>query len=206
MKNIFDVLCKREMTQLNLFLKMWQSGCSAGEHIIFKSRKWQNVFCSLYFSFSFRSFHRWEWWPSTTISSSRLWWEKCTLKFVFIGDTRQSKTKLISALKWPCKISGNIAHFINTVKKTEKVTLWTRASISLRSFSLQDLFALDLEPYRYSGVNMTGFRLLNVDDPWVASTMDRWAMERLQGPKQESGLMDGIMTVNLILLFYITEH
>lgn len=60
----------------------------------------------------------------------------------------------------------------------------------------QDLFALDLEPYRYSGVNMTGFRLLNVDHPLVASTMDRWAMERLQGPKQESGLMDGIMTVS----------
>lgn len=67
------------------------------------------------------------------------------------------------------------------------------------ALSLQDLFALDLEPYRYSGVNMTGFRLLNVDDPWVASTMDRWAMERLQGPKQESGLMDGIMTVSAAL-------
>lgn len=69
---------------------------------------------------------------------------------------------------------------------------------------LQDLFALDLEPYRYSGVNMTGFRLLNVDDPWVASTMDKWAMERLQGPKQESGLMDGIMTVNTSLCCSIT--
>lgn len=69
---------------------------------------------------------------------------------------------------------------------------------------LQDLFALDLEPYRYSGVNMTGFRLLNVDDPWVASTMDKWAMERLQGPKQESGLMDGIMTVNTSILCLIS--
>lgn len=67
--------------------------------------------------------------------------------------------------------------------------------------TLQDLFALDLEPYRYSGVNMTGFRLLNVDHPWVASTMDRWAMERLQGPKQESGLMDGIMTVSPAVYF-----
>lgn len=67
---------------------------------------------------------------------------------------------------------------------------------SFPSTPLQDLFALDLEPYRYSGVNMTGFRLLNVDHPSVASTMDRWAMERLQGPKQESGLMDGIMTVS----------
>lgn len=60
---------------------------------------------------------------------------------------------------------------------------------------------MDLEPYRYSGVNMTGFRLLNVDHPWVASTMDRWAMERLQGPKQESGLMDGIMTVSPAVYF-----
>lgn len=70
------------------------------------------------------------------------------------------------------------------------------ASSPFPSNPLQDLFALDLEPYRYSGVNMTGFRLLNVDHPSVASTMDRWAMERLQGPKQESGLMDGIMTVS----------
>lgn len=52
---------------------------------------------------------------------------------------------------------------------------------------------------------MTGFRLLNIDDSWVASTMDKWAMERLQGPKQESGLLDGVMTVSHILLFYITE-
>lgn len=66
---------------------------------------------------------------------------------------------------------------------------------------MQDLFALDLEPYRYSGVNMTGFRLLNIDDPWVASTMDKWAMERLQGPKQESGLMDGVMTVSPDLFY-----
>lgn len=72
-------------------------------------------------------------------------------------------------------------------------TLWTWTEL----FILQDLFALDLEPYRYSGVNMTGFRLLNVDDPWVASTMDKWAVERLQGPKQDSDLIDGIMTVRL---------
>uniref|UniRef100_H2TBI0 Glutamate receptor n=1 Tax=Takifugu rubripes TaxID=31033 RepID=H2TBI0_TAKRU len=68
-------------------------------------------------------------------------------------------------------------------------------------FTTLDLFALDLEPYRYSGVNMTGFRLLNVDNPWVASTMDKWAMERLQGPKQESGLMDGIMTTDAALMY-----
>lgn len=63
-------------------------------------------------------------------------------------------------------------------------------------FVWQDLFALDLEPYRYSGVNMTGFRLLNFDDPWVAATIDKWAMDRVQGPKQESGLLDGVMTVS----------
>ncbi|AWO99750.1 putative glutamate receptor ionotropic kainate 1 [Scophthalmus maximus] len=68
-------------------------------------------------------------------------------------------------------------------------------------FTTLDLFALDLEPYRYSGVNMTGFRLLNIDDPWVASTMDKWAMERLQGPKQESGLMDGVMTTDAALMY-----
>ncbi|KAI3373711.1 hypothetical protein L3Q82_022293, partial [Scortum barcoo] len=73
-------------------------------------------------------------------------------------------------------------------------------------FTTLDLFALDLEPYRYSGVNMTGFRLLNVDDPYVASTMDRWAMERLQGPKQESGLMDGIMTTDAALMYDACVH
>ncbi|KAM7398088.1 hypothetical protein PAMA_006116 [Pampus argenteus] len=68
-------------------------------------------------------------------------------------------------------------------------------------FTTLDLFALDLEPYRYSGVNMTGFRLLNIDDPWVGSTMDKWAMERRQGPKQESGLMDGVMTTDAALMY-----
>lgn len=63
---------------------------------------------------------------------------------------------------------------------------------------LQDLFALDLEPYRYSGVNMTGFRLLNIDSSQVASVVERWAMERLQAPsKAETGMMEGMMTVSL---------
>ncbi|XP_067113889.1 glutamate receptor ionotropic, kainate 1 isoform X3 [Osmerus mordax] len=69
-------------------------------------------------------------------------------------------------------------------------------------FTTLDLFALDLEPYRYSGVNMTGFRLLNLDDPYVASTMERWATERHQAlPKQESGLMDGVMTTEAALMY-----
>eukprot|EP00063_Salmo_salar_P010492 XP_013985327.1 PREDICTED: glutamate receptor ionotropic, kainate 1 [Salmo salar] len=69
-------------------------------------------------------------------------------------------------------------------------------------FTTLDLFALDLEPYRYSGVNMTGFRLLNIDDPYVASTMEKWSLERLQAPpKQESGLMDGVMTTEAALMY-----
>uniref|UniRef100_A0AAZ3RHI7 Glutamate receptor n=1 Tax=Oncorhynchus tshawytscha TaxID=74940 RepID=A0AAZ3RHI7_ONCTS len=69
-------------------------------------------------------------------------------------------------------------------------------------FTTLDLFALDLEPYRYSGVNMTGFRLLNIDDPYVASTMERWSLERLQAPpKQESGLMEGVMTTEAALMY-----
>lgn len=71
----------------------------------------------------------------------------------------------------------------------------------LHSFCIvspQDLFALDLEPYRYSGVNMTGFRLLNIENPQVASVVERWAMERLQAPtKAETGMMEGMMTVSV---------
>ncbi|XP_023801350.1 glutamate receptor ionotropic, kainate 1 isoform X3 [Cyanistes caeruleus] len=62
-------------------------------------------------------------------------------------------------------------------------------------FTTLDLFALDLEPYRYSGVNMTGFRLLNIENPHVSSVVDKWSMERLQAPpRPESGLRDGTMT------------
>uniref|UniRef100_A0A673I4D6 Glutamate receptor ionotropic, kainate 1-like n=1 Tax=Sinocyclocheilus rhinocerous TaxID=307959 RepID=A0A673I4D6_9TELE len=62
-------------------------------------------------------------------------------------------------------------------------------------FTTLDLFALDLEPYRYSGVNMTGFRLLNIVNPHVASVVEKWSMERLQAPpKPETGLLDGMMT------------
>lgn len=62
--------------------------------------------------------------------------------------------------------------------------------------SLQDLYALDLEPYRYSGVNLTGFRILNVDNPHVSAIVEKWSMERLQAaPRAESGLLDGVMMV-----------
>nr|XP_015197435.1 PREDICTED: glutamate receptor ionotropic, kainate 1 isoform X6 [Lepisosteus oculatus] len=69
-------------------------------------------------------------------------------------------------------------------------------------FTTLDLFALDLEPYRYSGVNMTGFRLLNIDNPGVASVIEKWSMERLQAPpKPESGLLDGMMTTEAALMY-----
>ncbi|KAJ8405083.1 hypothetical protein AAFF_G00330040 [Aldrovandia affinis] len=69
-------------------------------------------------------------------------------------------------------------------------------------FTTLDLFALDLDPYRYCGVNMTGFRILNIENPQVASIVDKWAMERLQAtPKPESGLLDGIMTTDAALTY-----
>ncbi|XP_041127511.1 glutamate receptor ionotropic, kainate 1 [Polyodon spathula] len=69
-------------------------------------------------------------------------------------------------------------------------------------FTTLDLFALDLEPYRYSGVNITGFRLLNIDNAHVASVVDKWSMERLQAPpKPETGLLDGIMTTEAALMY-----
>ncbi|XP_061538544.1 glutamate receptor ionotropic, kainate 1 isoform X3 [Phycodurus eques] len=69
-------------------------------------------------------------------------------------------------------------------------------------FTTLDLFALDLEPYRYSGVNMTGFRLLNIDNPKVASVVERWATERLQAPsKAETGMMEGMMTTEASLMY-----
>ncbi|KAI4548601.1 hypothetical protein MG293_000931 [Ovis ammon polii] len=62
-------------------------------------------------------------------------------------------------------------------------------------FTTLDLFALDLELYRYSGVNMTGFRLLNIDNPHVSAIIEKWSMERLQAPpRPETGLLDGMMT------------
>uniref|UniRef100_A0A3Q2PTW1 Glutamate ionotropic receptor kainate type subunit 2 n=1 Tax=Fundulus heteroclitus TaxID=8078 RepID=A0A3Q2PTW1_FUNHE len=65
-------------------------------------------------------------------------------------------------------------------------------------FTTLDLFALDVEPYRYSGVNMTGFRILNTENSQVASIIEKWSMERLQAPpKPDSGLLDGFMTVSL---------
>ncbi|XP_045140470.1 glutamate receptor ionotropic, kainate 1 isoform X6 [Echinops telfairi] len=69
-------------------------------------------------------------------------------------------------------------------------------------FTTLDLFALDLELYRYSGVNMTGFRLLNIDNPQVSSVIEKWSMERLQAPpRPETGLLDGMMTTEAALMY-----
>uniref|UniRef100_A0A8C3GHT2 Glutamate receptor n=1 Tax=Cairina moschata TaxID=8855 RepID=A0A8C3GHT2_CAIMO len=69
-------------------------------------------------------------------------------------------------------------------------------------FTTLDLYALDLEPYRYSGVNLTGFRILNVENPHVASIIEKWSMERLQSaPKAELGLLDGVMMTDAALLY-----
>ncbi|XP_076832118.1 glutamate receptor ionotropic, kainate 1 [Brachyhypopomus gauderio] len=69
-------------------------------------------------------------------------------------------------------------------------------------FTTLDLYALDLEPYRYSGVNMTGFRLLNLDKPQVTSVLEKWSMERLQSQNRpESGLMEGMMTTDAALMY-----
>lgn len=57
---------------------------------------------------------------------------------------------------------------------------------------------MDVEPYRYSGVNMTGFRILNTENTQVSSIIEKWSMERLQAPpKPDSGLLDGFMTVRI---------
>ncbi|XP_060703141.1 glutamate receptor ionotropic, kainate 3-like [Hemiscyllium ocellatum] len=69
-------------------------------------------------------------------------------------------------------------------------------------FTTLDLFALDLDSYRYCGVNMTGFRILNTENPHVASIIEKWSMERLQAsPSADSGLLDGIMTTDAALTY-----
>ncbi|KAM9201489.1 glutamate receptor ionotropic, kainate 1 isoform 8-T8 [Dugong dugon] len=69
-------------------------------------------------------------------------------------------------------------------------------------FTTLDLFALDLELYRYSGVNMTGFRLLKTDNPDVSSLIEKWSMERLQAPpRPKTGLLDGVMTTEAALMY-----
>ncbi|KAI4582356.1 hypothetical protein MJG53_008907, partial [Ovis ammon polii x Ovis aries] len=74
-------------------------------------------------------------------------------------------------------------------------------------FTTLDLFALDVEPYRYSGVNMTGFRILNTENTQVSSIIEKWSMERLQAPpKPDSGLLDGFMTTKCFVVCIINEY
>ncbi|XP_029928310.1 glutamate receptor ionotropic, kainate 3 [Myripristis murdjan] len=68
-------------------------------------------------------------------------------------------------------------------------------------FTTLDLMAIDLEPYRFCGVNMTGFRILNVDNPQVASIVEKWSTERQIPPKPDSGLLEGIMTTDAALTY-----
>ncbi|XP_058267527.1 glutamate receptor ionotropic, kainate 1 isoform X4 [Hemibagrus wyckioides] len=69
-------------------------------------------------------------------------------------------------------------------------------------FTTLDLFALDLEPYRYSGVNMTAFRLLNLDNPYVASVVQKWSGDWQFAPyRPESSLMSGMMTTSAALMY-----
>ncbi|XP_062393788.1 glutamate receptor ionotropic, kainate 2 [Sardina pilchardus] len=68
-------------------------------------------------------------------------------------------------------------------------------------FTTLDLMAIDLEPYRFCGVNMTGFRILNVDNPQVASIMEKWSQERQIPLKPDSGLLEGIMTTDAALTY-----
>uniref|UniRef100_A0A8C1NK77 Glutamate receptor n=1 Tax=Cyprinus carpio TaxID=7962 RepID=A0A8C1NK77_CYPCA len=68
-------------------------------------------------------------------------------------------------------------------------------------YSVTDLMAINLEPYRFCGVNMTGFRILNVDNPQVASIVEKWSLERQIPPKPDSGLLEGIMTTDAALTY-----
>ncbi|XP_014190092.1 glutamate receptor ionotropic, kainate 3 isoform X2 [Astatotilapia calliptera] len=68
-------------------------------------------------------------------------------------------------------------------------------------FTTLDLMAIDLEPYRFCGVNMTGFRILNVENPQVASIAEKWSMEKQIPPKPDSGLLEGIMTTDAALTY-----
>uniref|UniRef100_A0AAQ5Y6R8 Glutamate receptor n=1 Tax=Amphiprion ocellaris TaxID=80972 RepID=A0AAQ5Y6R8_AMPOC len=61
-------------------------------------------------------------------------------------------------------------------------------------FTTLDLMAIDLEPYRFCGVNMTGFRILNVDNPQVSSIVEKWSMERQIPPKPDSELHSNLLS------------
>uniref|UniRef100_A0A674EAA8 Glutamate receptor n=1 Tax=Salmo trutta TaxID=8032 RepID=A0A674EAA8_SALTR len=75
-------------------------------------------------------------------------------------------------------------------------TGWT-----LTDFLDLEMYSYEL-PYRYSGVNLTGFRILNTENSQVSSIIEKWSMERLQAPpKADSGLLDGFMTTDAALMY-----
>ncbi|KAG7262846.1 hypothetical protein CRUP_035905 [Coryphaenoides rupestris] len=68
-------------------------------------------------------------------------------------------------------------------------------------FTTLDLMAIDLDPYRFCGVNLTGFRILNVDNPQVATIVEKWSTERQIPHKTDSGLLEGVMTTDAALTY-----
>ncbi|KAK0131484.1 Glutamate receptor ionotropic, kainate 3 [Merluccius polli] len=68
-------------------------------------------------------------------------------------------------------------------------------------FTTLDMMAIDLDPYRFCGVNLTGFRILNVDNPQVAAIVEKWSTERQLPHKPDSGLLEGIMTTDAALTY-----
>lgn len=60
-------------------------------------------------------------------------------------------------------------------------------------YAWQDLQTLDLEPYQYSGVNFTGLRLIDPEDPIVEETINRhrteWDLDDPSELRVEAALM-----------------
>lgn len=60
-------------------------------------------------------------------------------------------------------------------------------------YAWQDLQTLDLEPYQYSGVNFTGLRLIDPEDPIVQQTLDEhkneWGLDDPSKLQIEPALM-----------------
>ncbi|KAF4082060.1 hypothetical protein AMELA_G00147350 [Ameiurus melas] len=99
--------------------------------------------------------------------------------------------------------SSDARPLLKEMKKEQEFYVIFDCSYQMASELLkQDLFALDLEPYRYSGVNMTSFRLLNLDNPYVVSVVQKWSAEWQFAPyRPESGLMSGMMTTSAALMY-----
>uniref|UniRef100_UPI00358EC70C glutamate receptor ionotropic, kainate 2-like n=1 Tax=Myxine glutinosa TaxID=7769 RepID=UPI00358EC70C len=76
-------------------------------------------------------------------------------------------------------------------------------------FTTLDMFALNLEQYYYTGVNMTGFRLLNEESAHVASVVEKWSMEKTTSgrwkkqasTRPDSGLLTDKMTTDAALMY-----